>query len=135
MGGDTTEILHQIGAPKTGQGWAVKTIKEIWKVHWVIWNQRNETLHKTGDNMVLGSKELDKEIEEELRIGSDLVHNTEKYLFRVQMKEVRKWAAPKKKKCLRTVQSARHTSKVRHQATEQPRKMMRDWLSNGKTPE
>ena len=67
---------------KTGEKWAEKLIQYIWKLHWGIWNHRNEILHDGDNHTVLGTKDMEKEIEKELKRGCDLFLPSEKYLFR-----------------------------------------------------
>ena len=122
-------FYKRINSRKTGNTWAQELIKELWRIHWAIWNQRNEILHATGNHKVLGTKALEKSIKQELKIGTSLLLPTEKYLFQgINMGTVRKWSANKKEKWLKTVQAARNTSSVRHQKTKQSRQNMLNWL-------
>ena len=54
--------------------WAEQFVKEIWRFHWEIWNQRNESLHGTGNHVVLGTKDSEKEIAEELKVAPSFSH-------------------------------------------------------------
>jgi hypothetical protein len=115
---------------KTGTKWGENFIKELWNMHWSIWNQRNEILHATGNHVVLGTKDLEREIESELEKGFDLLLPSERYLYQgIHMPQVRKWTAHKKKQWLRTIHSARYMSTIRHQETLPSRINMQNWLN------
>ena len=125
------KYYKRLNLRKTGDTWARELIKEIWSLHWTIWNQRNETLHNTGNHKVLGTKEYEREIQKELTEGYAFLLPNEKYLLKgITMGKVRKWSANKKEKWLRTVQAARHTSCIRHQKTRQSRQNMHNWLKS-----
>jgi hypothetical protein len=123
------QFYKRLNLKKTGGTWACELIKEIWRIHWTIWNQRNETLHATGNHNVLGTKEYEKEIKKEIQEGYAFLLPNEKYLLKgITMGTVRKWSANKKDKWLRTVRAARYTSCIRHQKTRQSRQNMHNWL-------
>ena len=89
---------QNIKSRRTGKRWAVNLLKEIWNIHWIMWNHRNEALHSSGNHTVLGSRRFDKEILRELKKGCVLLHSTEKYLFAVTMADVKDWTANSKQK-------------------------------------
>ena len=113
---------------RTGKRWAINLLKEIWNIHWILWNHRNEALHSSGNHIVLGSRRFDKEILRELKKGCALLHSTEKYLFAVTMDDVKDWTANRKQKWLQTVLAARYSSSIRHQNTTKSRLFMHTWL-------
>ena len=48
---------QDIKSRRTGERWASNLLKEIWNIHWNMWNHRNEALHATGNHVVLGSRQ------------------------------------------------------------------------------
>ena len=123
-----SQHYQAIKSRRTGERWATNLLKQIWNIHWSMWNHRNEVLHSTGNHPVLGSRRFDKEISRELKKGCALLHSTERYLFAVTMDDVKEWTAIRKQKWLRTVSAARYSSSVRHQSTQQSRLCMHNWL-------
>ena len=121
----------RIHSRRTGERWATNLIMKIWEVHWSMWQHRNECLHDTGNNEILGSNTMEKEILRELKKGCALLQPTEKYLFSITKTEVREWSAIRKQKWLRTICAARYSSSIRHQSTQQSRTLMSDWLQSG----
>ena len=119
-----------IKSRRTGERWATNLLKQLWNIHWSMWNHRNEALHSTGNHPVLGSRRFDKEISRELKKGCALLQSTERYLFAVTMNDVNDWTAHKKLKWLRTVSAARYSSSIRHQSTQQSRRCMQTWLQS-----
>ena len=113
---------------RTGERWATNLLKELWNIHWAMWNHRNEALHSTVNHPVLGSRRFDKEISCELKKGCALLDSTERYLFAVTMDDVKEWTAQRKQKWLRTVSAVRYSSSVQHQSTHQSRLYMHNWL-------
>jgi hypothetical protein len=84
--------------------------------------------------VVLGTKDYEKEIKEELKRDSNLLLPSDKYIVRgINMVQVRKWSAIKKQKWLLTITAARRTSSLRHQETQQPRETMQNWLNGEST--
>jgi hypothetical protein len=129
VGNNPRKILQAPQHEENRNTWARELITEIWRLHWTIWNQRNETLHATGNHNVLGTKEYEKEIKKVIQEGYAFLLPNEKYLLKgITMGTVRKWSANKKEKWLRTVRAARHTSCIRHQQTRQSRQNMHNWL-------
>lgn len=122
------EYYKKIQSRRTGQRWAELLIKELWRIHWSMWDQRNKALHGTGNHAVLGTRELELNIKRELQMGARLLLPTERYLFNITMNTVKNWTAEKKKKWLDTVDAARYTSRLRHMETARSREIMQTWL-------
>ena len=123
--------LKWLGVRKTGKRWLVELIKKMWEISWDVWQDRNETLHRTPMAADLsGAASLDKAIMVECQLGNEGLPQAVKDIFPKDMKKLLKAPLVQRKSWLVLVRASRelvHDDRVLDEFSD-PRSHLRKWV-------
>ena len=112
--------------------WAKKVIKAGWKLLMMMWDNRNNHLHKPDKILEMeGRKELNKSIIAEWKLGlGDLPHFEFSHYFRIKQDKLMKKPVEGKKDWLANIKMARalHEDRCRRYDEFDTNKALRHWI-------
>ena len=126
------QYYDRINSKFTGATWTRRLIKEIWKVSWNMWEQRNDRLHKgdTPENTRIVLR-LHREIQEELAKGRSGLQKKDRHLIGPDTKD---WifaeTIPVMEEWLGAVRTSRRIETDNQVARERQLDLQREFIRN-----